>query len=132
MGFPGGYQPYQYPQQYQQYGSPAQMSGASGQLMTPPTIHAEIVQVSGRDEAVNWPVGAGQSQMMMARDDSAIYIKTVYANGQAGLIEYLRAQPKTEPTPDYVTREELEERLAEITRPKAKAKKEAQQDEPGI
>lgn len=130
MGFPGGYQPYQYPQQYQQYNSPTQMSGTS-QLMSPPTIHAEIVQVSGKDEAVNWPVGAGQSQMMMVRDDSAIYIKTVYANGQVGLIEYLRTQSKADPAPDYVTREELEERLAEIMKPRAKAKKEAQ-DEPSV
>lgn len=138
--FPTGYQP-AYPQQFnggqQTYPNPVPGTTGMGmgmgqQLMTPPTIHAEIVQVSGRDEAANWPVGAGQSQMMIARDDSAIYIKTVYANGQAGLIEYLRSQPKAEPTPDYVTREELEERLAELMKPKTKAKKEAVQDEQGV
>lgn len=123
MGFPMGYQPYQYGV------SPTQMSGTSAQQsMTPPTIHAEILQVSGREEAANWPVGPGQSQMMMARDDSAIFIKTVYANGQAAITEYVKAVPKTEPTPDYVTRAELEERLAEIMKPKMAKKKETQED----
>lgn len=99
--FPVNYQ--YYPQQYGQ------------QLMTPPTIHAEIVQISGDDEANSFPVGTGQSQMMMKRDDSAIYIKTVFANGQSRLVRYVREEEKPqEKTADFVTHEELEKRLAEI------------------
>lgn len=121
MGFPMGYQ--------QQYTPGYQTQAPGQQLMTPPTIHAEIIQVSGRDEAENWPVGPGQSQMMMARDDSAIYIKTVYANGQAAFLPYLKEQPKPPaPQPDYVTREELEARLAELMKPKQARKKEVPTD----
>ena len=117
MGFPIGY-PQQYATGYQ-----PQMPGQ--QLLTPPTIHAEIIQVSGREEASNWPVGPGQSQMMMARDDSAIYVKTVYANGQTSIVAYLKEQPQPPaPQPDYVTREELEERLAELVKPRQSRKKE--------
>lgn len=117
MGFPIGYS--------QQYLSGYQTSAPSQQqLMTPPTIRAEIIQVSGREEANNWPVGPGQSQMMMARDDSAIYIKTVYANGQTSIVPYLREQPQPQaPQPDYVTREEFEERLAEIMKPAKQTRK---------
>ena len=122
-----------FPLTYPQYGGQqTQMQGYPGQLMTPPTIHAEIIQVAGRDEAYNWPVGPGQSQMMMARDDSAIFIKTVYANGQVSFIIYPREQPKAEPQPDYVTREEFEERLAELAKPKVSKKKEVTQDESSV
>lgn len=130
MGFPSGYQP-GYPQQYRDmYNNVPSMQNP--QLMTPPTIHAEIIQVSGRDEAAGWPVGQGQSQMMMARDDSAIYIKSVFANGQASMVEYVKSVPKAEPAPEYVTRQELEERLAEITKPKTARKKEVQANESDI
>lgn len=82
-GFPANYQPVQYqpaqyqPMQYQQ--QQPQMQQA--QTMTLPTIHAEIVQVENEQAAASYPVGAGSSQMMMARDDSAIYVKTATANG---------------------------------------------------
>lgn len=123
MGFPVGYQSTMgYPQQYYQ-------TQTNQQLMTPPTIHAEIIQVSGREEAEGWPVGPGQSQMMMARDDSALFIKTVYANGQTAFVPYIKEQPKPPaPQPDYVTRAELEERLAELTKPKVSKKKETVTD----
>lgn len=85
-------------------------------MLTPPTIHAEIVQINCKDEAVNFPVGTGQSQMMMTKDDSAIFIKTAYANGQSTLIKYEREETKPQETQkvDYVTREEFERRIAEI------------------
>ena len=63
--------------------------------------------------------------MMIARDDSAIYVKTAYANGQSNLVEYVRKEAEPEaPTPDYVTREEFEQRLAEISKAKATTKPE--------
>lgn len=112
-GFPVGYQQYFQPPQYGGSYAPQQ---ASQQLMTPPTIHAEIVQIGGEDEAVGFPVGAGQSQMMMTRDDSAIYIKTAYANGQSSIAKYVRekAKPQQDLSANYVTREEFEKRISEI------------------
>lgn len=107
--FPATYQPYypQYPQQPQ----PQQ------QMMTPPTIRAEIVQVGSRAEALNFPVGAGQTQMMIMKDDSAIFIKSAFANGQANLDEYIKKPPEPErPAVDYVTREEFEQRLSALQR----------------
>lgn len=104
------YNPYYYnPYQYQQPQQP--------QTFTPPTIHAEIVQVDDVTAANNYPVGAGQSQMMIARDDSAIFIKSAAANGQTSLAVYRREkeQPKPEINlSNYVTREEFEQRLSAI------------------
>lgn len=101
--FPMSYQPqmYQQPQQ---------------QLMTPPTIHAEIVQVDNEQAAANYPVGAGASQMMIARDDSAIYVKTALANGQISLEVFEKrapvpAEPAINPG-DYVRRDEIEDLIA--------------------
>jgi len=101
-------------------------------MMTPPTIRAEIVQVDSEEAASNYPVGAGASQMMIAKDDSAIYVKTALANGQATLDVFVK-RPRTPQKPsvnldDYVTRAELESRLEAILRPekpKQNVKKEA-------
>ena len=80
------------------------------QQMSPPTIHADIIQVGGQDEVERFSVGAGVSQMFMARDDSAIYIKTGTPNG-AELAVYER---RTGAPPAFVTREELEQRLSAL------------------
>ena len=119
-GFPMSYQQFYQPQ-YQvpynsfQSGNNQIQQQAQSQMMTPPTIHAEIVQIADRAEALNFPVGAGQAQMMIAKDDSAIFVKTAFANGQSNLVEYVKkaAEPQTPPA-EYVTREEFERRLAEI------------------
>lgn len=106
--FPATYQPF-----YQQYAQMPQQQ----QMMTPPTIRAEIVQVGSKAEALNFPVGAGQTQMMIMRDDSAIFIKSAFANGQANLDEYVRKPPEPEkPAADYVTREEFEQRISALQR----------------
>ena len=106
--FPVGYQQYQ-PQ-------------AAPQMMTPPTIRAEIVQVDNEQAAAQYPVGAGASQMMIARDDSAIFVKTATPNGQYTL-DVFQKRPPAPQKPDfdataYVTREEFEARLAAINAPR--------------
>jgi len=110
-GFPAGYP---YFQQVQ-----PQVQQQPQQMMTPPTIHAEIIQVDGEQAATNYPVGAGASQMMIARDDSAIFVKTAAANGTSTLDVYVRRPPAPpEPPIDltgYVTRDELERRLSALT-----------------
>lgn len=112
-GFPATYQPlyqqYQQPVMPQQM-QPTQMSGAN-QMMTPPTIRAEIVQVESEEAAGAFPVAAGASQMMIARDDSAIFIKSANANGFT-LDVYVK-RPPAPPTPkfdpaEYVRRDEVE------------------------
>lgn len=110
--FPATYQPF-----YPQYPQQPQMQQPQQQMMTPPTIRAEIVQVGSKAEALNFPVGAGQTQMMIMRDDSAIFIKSAFANGQANLDEYVRKPPEPEkPAADYVTREEFEQRISALQR----------------
>lgn len=117
-------QPYQSSyQQFQQLNAPnMQVAGnpmnnsQSQQMMTPPTIHAEIVQVNGKEEAINFPVGTGQTQMMMAKDESSIFIKTTFANGQSTIFEYAKKPEENNSSKvDYITREEFERRISEIT-----------------
>lgn len=110
--FPTGYS---YPM-YQQPIQPQQP-----QNFTRPTIHAEIVQIDGdREEAQNFPVQTGGTQMMINKAETKIFIKTVYANGQCNVDEFVKQAPAPK-TPainydDFVTREELEKRLSELTK----------------
>lgn len=67
--------------------------------MTPPTIHAEIIQVENEQAAAQYPVGAGMSQMMMARDDSAIFVKSMLQNGQYTLDVFDKRPPAPTPPP---------------------------------
>ena len=82
------------------------------QMMSPPTIRAEIIQVDSEDAASSFPVGAGASQMMIAKDDSAIFIKSAMANGQTMLDVFVK-RPPAPPAPkfdpeQYVRRDEVE------------------------
>jgi len=130
--FPGQ-QPYQDPaflrmmnQQQQQTQTHPQQS--QPQAMTPPTIHADIIQVESEEEADRYPMAAGSPpQMFIKRDETAIYIKTILANNAHDLKAYPLRPPKP-PTPPvdmglYVTRDELEKRLAALTAAPAKQKK---------
>ena len=112
-GYPASYQPFGYGYQYQQ-----PMQNQQPQQMTPPTIRAEIVQVDSEEAANSYPVGPGSSQMMIAKDDSAIFVKTAMANGQSSLDVFVK-RPRTPQKPVfdpdiYVTRDELEKRLQAI------------------
>lgn len=75
-----------------------QQQTAAAPMMTPPTIRAEIVQVDGEAAAAQYPVGAGMSQMMMARDDTAIFVKTATANGYT-LDVFEKRPPAPQPAP---------------------------------
>lgn len=118
-GFPMGY-PQFYPQypQYQQQQIPQQQ--AQPQMMTPPTIHAEILQVDNEQSAENYPVAAGSSQMMIRKDDGEIYIKTAFANGQSRLDVYVRRPEKPVKPPfdpdAYITKDEFENRLNQLVK----------------
>ena len=117
-GFPVGY-PQFYPQQFQQFPQQQTMPQQQiQQMMTPPTIHAEILQVESEQSAENYPVAAGTSQMMIKKDETEIYVKTAFANGQSRLDVYVkRPERPNKPVLDlegYVTRDELENRLNEL------------------
>lgn len=107
-GFPIGY-PQMYPQYQQAYQQNYQQTSPQG--MTPPTIHADIIQINTEQEAWNYPAG----QIMMAKDESAIFIKSTGANGTPTLEVYER-RPKSRPEgpSNYVTKEELAEALKAI------------------
>ncbi len=125
-GFPIGYQPAQiyYPQQ--QYNNPQQQyinqvpQTQTQQTISLPTIHAEIIQVDNEQAAENYPLAAGASQMMIAKDDSAIYVKTMFANGQYNLDVFTKRPPRQkQPEIDpnlYITRDEFETRLQALTK----------------
>lgn len=118
-GFPTSYQPFSYGYQPYQQTVP-QMQGtqmsSSNQMMTPPTIRAEIVQVDGQDAAERYPLAAGASQMMIARDDSFIAVKTVQGDGQYS-VTYYDKRPPAPPEPPldlsvYARRDEVEAMIA--------------------
>lgn len=105
------YTPYQYPNYTPYYPQPGidlmgqmrqqqmqQQQTAAASMLTPPTIHAEIVQVDGEATAAKYPVGAGMSQMMMARDESAIFVKTATANGYT-MDVFEKRPPAPQPAP---------------------------------
>lgn len=91
---------------------PQQFSASPG--MTPPTIHAEIVQVDDETAAANFKVATyGTPQMMIQKDDKAIYIKTDYANGTYDLDVYEKRKAPAVPPP-YITREEFDQFRTEL------------------
>lgn len=128
--FPVGYQPMQFYPNYQnpyqqQFVQPQMqqqpmqqtMQQQSAPSMTPPTVHADIVQVENRDSAERYPVAAGASQMMISRDETMIFVKTANASGYA-LDVFVKQKPEPKKPEinlsDYVTREEFEARLADV------------------
>lgn len=97
-----------FPMSYPQMGLPQ----ALPQSMTPPTIHADIIQVENEQEAENYSVAVGAVQMMMAKDDSAIFIKSAYPNSQYRLDIYRKELVRPEKSvADFVTKNELDEAL---------------------
>ena len=102
-----------YPQQAQQQIQQAQAPPS----MTPPTIHAEIIQLKSADEVERFPVNAGTSQLFQLADDSAFVIKSVYANGQYNIDIYAKQPKKPAPPPidpaQFVTWDALGDALEE-------------------
>lgn len=124
--FPAGYNTYQ--PMTQQYGVPTSQQIQQPQSFSQPTIHAEIVQISGNeDEANKFPVPTGGTQMMINKTEDKIFIKTVYANNQSNLDVYVKQQSapaqKQPNFEDFVTWDKLEQRLAQIEQRPVKLEK---------
>lgn len=116
-GFPVGYQPYGigYPPMF---GQPTQMQGAQVPQTNQPTKYVEVVPVDSVEEAQNCPMAAGSSFLFFARDDSFIAVKSIGVNGQQSFSVFDKRPPAPPKPPidltKYVTRDELEKRLAGI------------------
>lgn len=111
--FPVGYPFYQMPQQTQPQAQSAPQNG--------------IQWVQGIEGAKAFPVGAGQSALLMDSEESIFFIKTADQAGMPTLrvFDYSeRTQTTPAPKVEYVTREEFEKAIAELT-PKKKEKKDA-------
>ena len=124
-------QPY-YPQ-YQQVPPVQQV-----QVPTPqPQENNGVIWVSGIEGAKSYLVGAGRSVLLMDSESSTFYLKSTDMSGMPQplrIFDYTErsTQPQTNQIVDapvkeidtsmFVTRDELEERLAKITAPKATVK----------
>ena len=102
--FPYGYQPYQMPSQPQ--AAPQQQNG--------------IIWVQGVEGAKAYPVAAGGSVLLMDSEESNMYIKMADAAGMPTLRvfryeEITQGNKSNVDMSSYVTRDELEKRLAELT-----------------
>ena len=88
-----------------------------------------VIWVQGLESAKAYPVGAGNSVLLMDSENQYMYIKSADNTGMPSLrtFEYTEVteQPKVN---NYVTREELEEALAKL-KPKKKKIIEVEDDE---
>lgn len=117
--FPTGYQPYQ-PQVMQNYQQ--QSSG--------------IIWVQGIEAMKSYPVGAGQSVLLMDSESNCFGIKTADASGMPmplRVFDYVERKASQERVREpqsasvdlsaYVTREELEARIAQLSASQPQSKK---------
>lgn len=133
--FPGQ-QPYQDPAYMRVMGQQQPQQGQQAgpqQMMTPPTIRAEIVQVENMDAIDRFPMAAGTSQMYMTKDEQNIVVRSMYANGQHTDDIYDK-RPPAPPAPtlnpaDYVRRDELQALIAEALEAHAGPRKAATRKE---
>lgn len=78
----------------------------------------EVVPASSEQAAKEFPVPAGATQMIIGNDDSFIAVKAVSMTGQITFDIYDKRPPAPPEKPvdlgAFVTRDELEKRLAEL------------------
>ena len=129
-----GQQTWQDPAYMRLYGQQGQQqTQQQGQMMTPPTIRAEIVQVDSLDAIDRYPMAAGTSQMFMTKDEAAIVVRSMYANGQHNDDIYDKRPPEP-PAPtlnpaDYVRKDELEALIADALQAQTAPRKAATKKE---
>ena len=114
--FPMNYQAY--PQAYSQYQTPVQQP-----YQMPQNNESQIVWVQGIEGAKSYPVAPGKSVLLLDSESSVFFIKSSDASGMPlplRVFDYTeRTQqtpqaPAVQQTPEYVTRSELEDRLADF------------------
>lgn len=99
-----------YMTQQQQHQQPQQQQNNSRMV--------EVVPASSEQAAKEFPVPAGATQMIIGNDDSFIAVKAVSMTGQITFDIYDKRPPAPPEKPvdlgAFVTRDELEKRLAEL------------------
>lgn len=130
-GFPATYQQMNFPQ-YQTPMYPQQAMQAAQPVQTNSRM-VEIVPVDTEDAAASWPVGVGQTQAMIAKDDSFIAFKSVLVNGQTDFAIYDK-RPPAPPEPafdpkEYVRRDEVEDLIKAALAARVTAKKKKEDEE---
>ena len=112
--FPQYQQPYQMPQ-YQQMQQPAQQ-----QIQQPSSRMAEVFPAASEKTVLEFPVQAGSTVMFVANDDTFTAIKEASVTGQITTVFFDRRPPSAPEKPVdmalYVTRDELEQRLAAFSK----------------
>lgn len=116
-----------YSPSFSPYGVPPQptINQSSNQMPTPQNSNNGIVWVQGEAGAKSYLVGAGNSVLLMDSEQSRFYIKSTDPSGMPmplRVFEYTeissgnahRNVAQANPNNDYVTHEELEQRLKEI------------------
>lgn len=106
----------------QQPVSQTQMSETNQQpqMMTPPTIRAEIIQLADdtwENTVDRFPLGPGASQMFITKSEDKVIIKTMGQDGPLPLIIYDKRPPEP-PAPkfdpdQFVRKDELEKLIKE-------------------
>ena len=105
--------PYVYPNTVQQATQPVAPSNS-------------IVWVQGETGAKSYSVPAGGTALLMDSEARKFYIKSVDASGipmPLRTFEYNEVVAEVTPTNDYVTREEFEKKIAELTTTRKAGKK---------
>lgn len=106
---------------------------AQPQAVTPPTIHADMIQITDESEVDKFPVAAGAPRAFITRDETKIIFKTASPNGEPLPLDIYIKQPPAPPKPAfdpaaYVRRDEIQDMVdaAIKARIDAQTKKEAQ------
>ena len=103
----------------QQHQQTAQQAQPMQQVQQQPSSRmVEVVPASSEQAAKEFPVPAGATQMIIGNDDSFIAVKAVSMTGQITFDIYDKRPPAPPEKPvdlgAFVTRDELEKRLAEL------------------
>lgn len=134
-GFPVTY-PQMMPQMpYQQMPQPVVPQMQNPMQNAQQADNSGIVWVQGEAGAKAYPVQAGKSLLLMDAEQHQFYIKSTDQSGMPMPLRIFAYEevvesnvPKTE-TKNFITREEFEQRLAELSTPKTYTKKEVKKDE---
>lgn len=123
-GYPVTYQnPYIQPYQYQQFQQPVQQPVQQPQS----SRMVEVFPAADEKAVLEFPTSAGTTQMFIANDDSFVAIKEASVSGQITAHFFDKRPPAPQEKPVdmalYVTREELEQRLAALSAPIKKSVK---------
>lgn len=81
-------------------------------------LTATVIPIKNEEEAYNWSVDVGKSQMFMTEDEQVICIKEVFPNNQFDFSVYKRQEatekPKMEDMSEFVRKDQLKDYVLSI------------------